>query len=59
VNSANPVKSLTKKTGNKSFTGDVDRLERIGVRARKISIYNEILILGTSLEFKELGDEEA
>jgi phosphate transport system substrate-binding protein len=55
VNSANPVKSLTKKQVEQIFTGDVNDWSAVGGSAGKISAYTRNTSSGTYSEFKELA----
>src|SRR5467141_3132768 len=55
VNSANPVKTLTKKQVEQVFTGDVADWSAIGGSGGKISIYTRNTSSGTYSEFKELA----
>src|SRR5215470_12297172 len=55
VNSANPVKSLTKKQVEQVFTGDVADWSAVGGSGGKISIYTRNTSSGTYSEFKELA----
>ncbi|HJX98623.1 MAG TPA: phosphate ABC transporter substrate-binding protein [Chthoniobacterales bacterium] len=55
VNSANPVKSLTKKQVEQIFTGDVTDWSAVGGSGGKISIYTRNTSSGTYSEFKELA----
>src|SRR3954453_16597931 len=55
VNSANPVKSLTKKQVEQIFTGDVRDWSAVGGSAGKISAYTRNTSSGTYSEFKELA----
>src|SRR6266404_2712045 len=55
VNSANPVKSLTKKQVEQIFTGDVADWSAVGGSGGKISIYTRNTSSGTYSEFKELA----
>ena len=55
VNSANPVKSLTKKQVEQIFTGDVTDWSAVGGSAGKISAYTRNTSSGTYSEFKELA----
>src|SRR6202165_4465182 len=55
VNSANPVKSLTKKQVEQIFTGDVTDWSAVGGKSGKISIYTRNTSSGTYSEFKELA----
>src|SRR6266853_3865457 len=55
VNSANPVKTLTKKQVEQVFTGDVADWSAIGGSGGKISIYTRNTSSGTYSDFKELA----
>jgi len=55
VNSANPVKSLTKKQVEQIFTGDVTDWSAVGGSPGKISAYTRNTSSGTYSEFKELA----
>lgn len=55
VNSANPLKSLTKKQVEQIFTGDVTDWSAVGGSNGKISIYTRNTSSGTYSEFKELA----
>jgi phosphate transport system substrate-binding protein len=55
VNSANPVKALTKKQVEQIFTGDVTDWSAVGGSSGKISIYTRNTSSGTFSEFKELA----
>jgi phosphate transport system substrate-binding protein len=55
VNSANPVKSLTKKQVEQIFTGDVSDWSAVGGPGGKISVYTRNTSSGTYSEFKELA----
>src|SRR5213595_1993167 len=55
VNSANPVKALTKKQVEQIFTGDVTDWSAVGGSGGKISIYTRNTSSGTYSEFKELA----
>jgi phosphate transport system substrate-binding protein len=55
VNSANPVKSLTKKQVEQIFTRDVTDWSAVGGSGGKISIYTRNTSSGTYSEFKELA----
>ena len=55
VNSANPVKALTKKQVEQIFTGDVTDWSAIGGSGGKISVYTRNTSSGTYSEFKELA----
>ena len=55
VNSASPVKSLTKKQVEQIFAGDVTDWSAVGGSGGKISIYTRNTSSGTYSEFKELA----
>jgi phosphate transport system substrate-binding protein len=55
VNSANPVKSLTKRQVEQIFTGDIADWSAVGGTAGAISIYTRNTSSGTYSEFKELA----
>jgi phosphate transport system substrate-binding protein len=55
VNSANPVKTLTKKQVEQIFTGDVTDWSAVGGSGGKFSIYTRNTSSGTYSEFKELA----
>jgi phosphate transport system substrate-binding protein len=55
VNSANPIKALTKKQVEQIFTGDVTDWSAVGGSAGKISAYTRNTSSGTYSEFKELA----
>jgi len=55
VNSANPVKSLTKKQVEQVFTGDFADWSAVGGSGGTISIYTRNTSSGTYSEFKELA----
>src|SRR2546427_9027417 len=55
VNSANPIKSLTKKQVEQIFTGDVTDWSAVGGSGGKISIYTRNTSSGTYSDFKELA----
>jgi phosphate transport system substrate-binding protein len=55
VNSANPVKSLTKKQVEQIFTGDLTDWSAVGGSSGKISVYTRNTSSGTYSEFKELA----
>ena len=55
VNSANPVKTLTKKQVEQIFTGDVQDWSGVGGSSGKISIYTRNTSSGTYSDFKELA----
>ena len=55
VNSANPVKALTKKQVEQIFTGDVTDWSAVGGSGGKISVYTRNTSSGTYSEFKELA----
>src|SRR6267154_5262138 len=55
VNTANPVKGLTKKQVEQIFTGDVTDWSAVGGLGGKISVYTRNTSSGTYSEFKELA----
>ncbi len=55
VNSANPIKGLTKKQVEQIFTGDVTDWSAVGGNPGKISVYTRNTSSGTYSEFKELA----
>src|SRR5204862_6137656 len=55
VNSANPLKALTKKQVEQIFTGDVADWSAVGGSGGKISIYTRNTSSGTYSDFKELA----
>jgi phosphate transport system substrate-binding protein len=55
VNSANPVKSLTKKQVEQIFTGEVSDWSAVGGAGGKISIYTRNTSSGTYSDWKELA----
>jgi phosphate transport system substrate-binding protein len=55
VNSANSIKSLTKKQVEQIFTGEVSDWSAVGGSAGKISIYTRNTSSGTYSDFKELA----
>src|SRR5919108_6111634 len=55
VNSANPVKTLTKKQVEQIFTGEVSDWSAVGGSGGKISVYTRNTSSGTYSEFKELA----
>jgi phosphate transport system substrate-binding protein len=55
VNSANPIKGLTKKQVEQIFTGEVADWSAVGGTGGKISIYTRNTSSGTYSEFKELA----
>ena len=55
VNSANPIKSLTKKQVEQIFTGDVTDWSAVGGKSGTISIYTRNTSSGTYSDFKELA----
>ena len=55
VNSANPIKSLTKKQVEQIFAGDVADWSAVGGSSGKISIYTRNTSSGTYSDFKELA----
>lgn len=55
VNSANPVKGLTRRQVEQIFTGEVSDWSAVGGSGGKISIYTRNTSSGTYSEFKELA----
>jgi len=55
VNSANPIKSLTKKQVEQLFTGEVGDWSAAGGSGGKVSIYTRNTSSGTYSDFKELA----
>src|SRR5229473_2563260 len=55
MNTANPVKGLTKKQVEQIFTGDVTDWNAVGGSGGKISVYTRNTSSGTYSEFKELA----
>jgi phosphate transport system substrate-binding protein len=55
VNSANPLKGLTKKQVEQIFTGEVTDWSAVGGSGGKISIYTRNTSSGTYSDFKELA----
>jgi phosphate transport system substrate-binding protein len=55
VNSANPIKNLTKKQVEQIFTGDVTDWSAVGGSSGKISIYTRNTSSGTYSDWKELA----
>lgn len=55
VNSANPIKALTKKQVEQIFTGEVADWSAVGGAGGKISIYTRNTSSGTYSDFKELA----
>src|SRR5437868_9051611 len=55
VNTANPIKGLTKKQVEQIFTGDVTDWSAVGGSGGKISVYTRNTSSGTYSEFKELA----
>src|SRR5438046_7939097 len=55
VNSANPIKSLTKKQVEQIFTGEVADWSAAGGSGGKISVYTRNTSSGTYSDFKELA----
>jgi len=55
VNSANPIKGLTKKQVEQIFTGEVADWSAVGGSGGKISIYTRNTSSGTYSDFKELA----
>jgi len=55
VNTANPIKGLTKKQVEQIFTGDITDWSAVGGSGGKISVYTRNTSSGTYAEFKELA----
>jgi phosphate transport system substrate-binding protein len=55
VNTANPIKGLTKKQVEQIFTGEVTDWSAVGGSGGKISVYTRNTSSGTYAEFKELA----
>src|SRR5450755_975418 len=55
VNSANPIKGLTKKQVEQIFTGEVTDWSAVGGSGGKISLYTRNTSSGTYSDFKELA----
>src|SRR5207249_2493650 len=55
VNTANPIKSLTKKQVEQIFTGEITDWSAVGGSGGKISIYTRNTSSGTYSDFKELA----
>lgn len=55
VNSANPIKALTRKQVEQIFTGDVTDWSAVGGSGGKISVYTRNTASGTYSDFKELA----
>src|SRR4051812_6413581 len=55
VNSANPIKGLTKKQVEQIFTGDITDWSAVGGSPGKISVYTRNTSSGTYSDFKELA----
>jgi phosphate binding protein len=55
VNSANPIKGLTKKQVEQIFTGDMTDWSAVGGSGGKISVYTRNTSSGTYSDFKELA----
>jgi phosphate transport system substrate-binding protein len=55
VNSANPIKGLTKKQVEQLFTGEITDWSAVGGSGGKISVYTRNTSSGTYSEFKELA----
>ena len=55
VNSANPIKGLTKKQVEQIFTGELTDWSTVGGASGKISVYTRNTSSGTYSEFKELA----
>ena len=55
VNTANPIKGLTKKQVEQIFTGDITDWSAVGGSGGKLSVYTRNTSSGTYAEFKELA----
>jgi phosphate transport system substrate-binding protein len=55
VNTANPIKALTKKQVEQIFTGEITDWSAVGGSGGKISVYTRNTSSGTYAEFKELA----
>ena len=55
VNTANPIKGLTKKQVEQVFTGEITDWSAVGGSGGKISVYTRNTSSGTYAEFKELA----
>lgn len=55
VNSANPIKGLTRKQVEQIFTGEMNDWSAVGGSGGKISVYTRNTSSGTYAEFKELA----
>jgi phosphate transport system substrate-binding protein len=55
VNSANPIKGLTKKQVEQIFTGEITDSSAVGGSSGRISVYTRNTSSGTYSEFKELA----
>ncbi len=55
VNTANPIKGLTKKQVEQIFTGEITDWSALGGSGGKISVYTRNTSSGTYAEFKELA----
>src|SRR6266496_2051563 len=55
VNTANPIKGLTKKQVEQIFTGEITDWSAVGGSGGKISVYTRNTSSGTYAEFKELA----
>ena len=55
INSANPIKSLSKRQVEQIFTGDISDWSAVGGKPGKISIYTRNTSSGTYSDFKELA----
>src|SRR2546430_1921738 len=55
VNSANPIKGLTKKQVEQIFTGEITDWSAVGGSGGKISVYTRNTSSGTYSDFKELA----
>ncbi|MDQ2868279.1 MAG: substrate-binding domain-containing protein [Verrucomicrobiota bacterium] len=58
VNSANPIKGLSRKQVEQIFTGDVTDWSAVGGNPGKISVYTRNTSSGTYSEFKELATKK-
>src|SRR5256884_4305427 len=55
VNTANPIKGLTRKQVEQIFTGEITDWSAVGGSGGKISVYTRNTSSGTYAEFKELA----
>src|SRR5436305_4660034 len=55
VNSANPIKGLTRKQVEQIFTGEITDWSAVGGSGGKVSVYTRNTSSGTYAEFKELA----